>query len=361
MQFSVKYRPRNFSDVVGQKVSVQILKNSIKMRRVPAALLVSGIRGVGKTTIARIYAKALNCGLNSLDNPTGDACGVCASCSGSELNVVELDAASNNGVDDIRSIEQISRQKPVGAYRVFILDEAHMLSRQAQAAFLKLLEEPPQGNVFILVTTDPQQLTDTIRSRCLSFPLEPLNIKAIEENLRTISKKENVGISNEVISVLARSGGSLRDVQQLLERASLFSDKDALLESLGILSTKEYKKLAQILDSKNLKFGIEQINNLYNSGVDLSQLFSVGLPNLLNDFIVFLSCPESDLPNISGIPKTVLESNLCLRLNDVKNMLMAWEDLFEIAKQTDNMISIWVIYLTKIFINELETGVAFTP
>jgi len=375
MQFSIKYRPKKFSDVVGQEHAVRILQNTILMNRVPHALLISGIHGIGKTTLARIYAKALNCEkiLLSAFSEYQDACEVCSSCTSPELHLVELDAASNNGVDDVRNLEQVSRQKPVGAYRVFVLDEAHMLTGAAQAAFLKLLEEPPEKTVFILVTTEPQKLTDTVRSRCMSLELRPLSVKEIEDNIRTISQIEELGISDEVVSAISNLGGSLRDIQQVLERVSLYDEAghetEQILDFLGIISIQKYKTLARVLDAKDLRFGIESINQLYRSGVDLNQLFFEGIPNLLSDFSSFLSCKDDDefdqlssrIHMSSRIPIETLKSNLYLSLEDVKTMIKEWEDLYEVAKNTNNMRSIWIIYMTKIFINELETGMAITP
>lgn len=190
MQFSVKYRPATFAQVVGQRVNCKILVNSILMDKVPSAILFSGVRGTGKTTLARLYARALNC---ENFRSAGDLCGTCPSClekSDTHVSIMERDATSCNGVDDVRELDGLLGQVVVHKYRVLILDECHMLSKQAQAALLKKVEEPPPRTVFILASTDPQKIEHTLRSRCLSASLRVLTSKEIADNVRMILNSE---------------------------------------------------------------------------------------------------------------------------------------------------------------------------
>lgn len=356
MQSSIKYRPRRFSEVAGQDVSKRILVNSIRMGRVPTAMLFSGIRGTGKTTLARLYAKALNC---PTFLQTGEPCCECPSCIDAEalshLSILELDAASNSGVDDVRELETILAQVIPHTYRVVILDEVHMLSKSAQAALLKTIEEPPPNTVFLLVTTDPQRLEDTVRSRCLSMPLSTLSETDIARNIRFVLDQEGRGYTDEFVESLARlGGGSLRDVQQILDAMVVAAgdgplEIDLLRESVGVISKEEYGDLADVLDQRNLRLFLEEIRRWYAEGRDLQHLFIEGIPVLIRDFGVFLAGVQEDQVKLrSGLPYRSLSCNLTLSLADVRMLSREWEITMEFMRYTSFPRIIWEMFAVKV-------------
>lgn len=354
MQSSIKYRPRRFAEVVGQEVSKRILVNSIKMGRVPKAMLFSGIRGTGKTTLARLYAKALNCP-NFL--PAEEPCCECDSCRDADMvanfSILELDAASNSRVEDVRELDSILSQVIIHNYRVVILDEAHMLSKSAQAALLKTIEEPPKNTIFILVTTDPQKLEDTIRSRCLRMPLQPLSEADIYSNLRYIVEQEGLGYTEGFLRALARyGGGSLRDVQQILDAMIIAAggenlDIDVLQGSVGVISRQEYGDLADVLDQRNLRLFLEEIRRWHREGRDLQYLFSEGIPILLRDFGVYLA-GVTGVELQSGIPLESLSCNLTLSLADLKMLSREWEITMEFMQHTSYPRIVWDVFAVKV-------------
>src|SRR5215467_10586496 len=219
-----KWRPQTFQDLVGQQHVTETLKNAIVHNRVAHAYIFSGARGVGKTTAARILAKALNC----VKGPTPEPCGVCDSCkeiaAGTSLDVIEIDAASNRGIDQIRELREMVRYAPAAARsKVVILDEAHMLTGEASNALLKTLEEPPDRVVFVMATTQPEDLEDTIRSRSQHFHFRALTFLEITSRLKFIAEKETLQIDDGALSVIARMAeGSMRDSLSLLEQARAY-------------------------------------------------------------------------------------------------------------------------------------------
>src|SRR5246127_1891422 len=208
-----KWRPQTFGDLVGQQHVTETLKNAIKNDRVAHAYIFSGARGVGKTTAARILAKAMNC----VNGPTAAPCGVCDSCreiaAGSSLGVIEIDAASNGGIDQIRELREMVRYAPAASRsKVVILDEAHMLTGEASNALLKTLEEPPERVIFVMATTQPEDLEDTIRSRSQHFHFRALTFLEITDRLKYIAGKESLTIADSAVAVIARMAeGSMRD------------------------------------------------------------------------------------------------------------------------------------------------------
>src|SRR5258708_38457298 len=216
-----KWRPQTFKDLVGQEHVTGTLANAINNNRVAHAYIFSGARGVGKTTAARILAKALNC----VNGPTAEPCGACDSCKeiagGSSLDVIEIDAASTRGIDQIRQLRDMVRYAPAAARsKVGILDEAHMLTGEASNALLKTLEEPPDRVIFVMATTQPEDLVDTIRSRSQHFHFRGLTFAEITQRLEYIASKENLKIEDGALAVIARMAeGSMRDALSLLEQA----------------------------------------------------------------------------------------------------------------------------------------------
>src|SRR5580704_11890361 len=219
-----KWRPQTFADVVGQQHVTRTLANAVQSGRVAHAYIFSGARGVGKTTTARILAKALNC----VHGPTSSPCNQCDSCreitAGSSLDVLEIDAASNRGIDQVRELRDMVRYAPVGGrYKIIILDEAHMLTDEASNALLKTLEEPPDKVVFVMSTTEPDELADTIRSRSQHFHFRALSFAEISTALEDICAKESLKAEPEALGVMARvAEGSLRDGLSLLEQARAY-------------------------------------------------------------------------------------------------------------------------------------------
>ncbi len=219
-----KWRPQTFRDLTGQTHVTETLANAIRNDRVAHAYIFSGARGVGKTTAARILAKALNC----VHGPTADPCGECDSCkeiaAGSSLDVIEIDAASNRGIDQIRELREMVRYAPAGSRnKVVILDEAHMLTGEASNALLKTLEEPPDRVIFVMATTEPENLVDTIRSRSQHFHFRALTFAEITARLEEIAAKENLKIEPGALAVIARMAeGSMRDALSLLEQARAY-------------------------------------------------------------------------------------------------------------------------------------------
>ncbi|MDB3997437.1 DNA polymerase III subunit gamma/tau, partial [Candidatus Pelagibacter sp.] len=230
---ALKYRPKTFDDLIGQEVVAETITNSIKADKIPNAYLFTGIRGIGKTTTARIVAKGLNC-LNGIENLCKeDLCDNCKSIADScHIDVLEMDAASKTGVDDVRDLIEFSRYGPTSAkYKIFIIDEVHMLSKQAFNALLKTLEEPPEYLKFIFATTEIKKIPITVVSRCQRFDLSRIKSSELFEFIKNIKEKENGKASDEALKLIVKiSEGSVRDALSLLDRALLSLDEKTELD-----------------------------------------------------------------------------------------------------------------------------------
>src|SRR5436190_4415215 len=218
-----KYRPQKFSEVIGQDHVTRTLRNAIEQERIAHGYIFSGHRGIGKTTIARILAMALNC--RKADQPTADPCGVCESCTeiraGNAVDVIEIDAATNRGIDEIRELREGARYRPArDRYKIYILDEAHQITDAAFNALLKTLEEPPAHVVFMLATTAPEDIPQTIRSRCQHFSFRAVKFDQIVAQLKDLCGRENIAADDDALAMLAEAGdGSMRDALSILDEA----------------------------------------------------------------------------------------------------------------------------------------------
>src|SRR6266540_2211526 len=220
-----KYRPQKFSDVIGQDHVVRTLKNALEQQRIAHGYIFSGHRGIGKTTIARILAMALNC--RSGERPTPEPCGVCDSCreiregSVGAMDVIEIDAATNRGIEEVRSLIATATAEPArDRYRIFILDEAHQVTDAAFNALLKTLEEPPPWVVFMMATTQPEDIPQTIRSRCQHFSFHAVKFDEIVTQLRSLAERENIAADDDALAMLAEAGdGSMRDALSIMDQA----------------------------------------------------------------------------------------------------------------------------------------------
>jgi DNA polymerase-3 subunit gamma/tau len=296
-----KWRPQTFDDLVGQQHVTETLKNAIKNDRVAHAYIFSGARGVGKTTAARILAKALNC----VKGPTATPCVVCDSCkeiaAGTSLDVIEIDAASNRGIDQIRELREMVKYAPAASRsKVVILDEAHMLTGEASNALLKTLEEPPDRVIFVMATTQPEDLVDTIRSRSQHFHFRALTFAEIAGRLEEIAKKENLKIEAGAMAVIARMAeGSLRDALSLLEQARAYcgdtiSDKE-VRELLGVVPDDALEELIQAIAEGSADRALGLVHAFQKEGRNLQHFCREAIRHIRNLLIARTCGADSDL------------------------------------------------------------------
>lgn len=286
-----KYRPKTFSDVVGQEVVVKILKNSILNNKISHAYIFSGPRGTGKTSIAKIFSKAVNC-LNTTD---GDLCNNCENCLQNideEIDIIEIDAASNNGVDEIREIRNNVKLMPVHLkYKVYIIDEVHMLSTSAFNALLKTLEEPPKHVIFILATTEFNKIPATVISRCQKFDFKKITNKQIEDRLKYILEQEKKSLNGKVISLIAKlSDGGLRDAINMLDQVISLEKENVTVDDvynlIGDISEKNIIILLENIVSGNIKETLKNINEYYEEGKNFINICE-RLQLLIRNIIIF--------------------------------------------------------------------------
>jgi len=345
---ALKYRPANFLQLIGQPILVETITNSIKLNKLPNAYLLTGIRGVGKTTTARLIAKALNCNKNFLKEESCN-CSHCEEISNSKhLDVLEMDAASRTGIDDVRELIESSKYNPTSAkYKIIILDEVHMLSKQAFNGLLKTLEEPPPHLKFIFATTDVKKIPVTIVSRCQRFDLQRVSISDLLENLKKISKIEGGKISEGALILIAKAAeGSVRDSLSLLDRALVSQnfekkeiDEDFVRRMLGLADRSKILNLLKLIIQGDKKKSIEHLRAMINEGVEpnnflndlLEIIYFVQQKKNIGNFDSDLSISESEKENIDKISKDVNISTLILFWQFVLKTL---EELTIVSNQT---------------------------
>ena len=356
-----KYRPQTFADLIGQETLVQILTNAITTNRIANAYLLTGVRGVGKTTTARLIAMSLNCENKKED--TCEPCGGCASCqsirSDHNLDVIEMDAASKTGVDDVREIIDNVKYKPVNCkFKIFIIDEVHMLSKSAFNALLKTLEEPPEHVKFIFATTEVKKIPVTILSRCQRFDLKRVDSKDLIQHLKKISKLEKVKIDEDAISLLVRAGdGSVRDSLSLLDQAIINTDTTVSAETvskmLGLADRGKIYELLGHIAKGQASESLDLFRNLYNSGADILMIFEE-LLNVIHSITQIKISP--DIQNDISIPELerVKGSEFATQLS-MNSLSLMWQVLFKGFQELQNGFHLFqhgeMIIVRLIFIN----------
>ncbi|MDB3857997.1 DNA polymerase III subunit gamma/tau [Pelagibacteraceae bacterium] len=329
---ALKYRPQEFKNLIGQEIMSQTITNAIKLGKTPNAYLLTGIRGVGKTTTARLIAKALNCQKNydeKINCSSEKFCPTCEEIIGSHhIDILEMDAASKTGIDDIRELIESSKYSPTSAkYKIFIIDEVHMLSKQAFNGLLKTLEEPPPSLKFILATTEARKIPVTILSRCQRFDLKRVKIEELCKHLKDISLKENGEISDNAIRLIARtSEGSVRDAISLLDRALISQsigekntiEEDDVREMLGLADRTKIMTLFKEVLSGNEKEALEHLRSFINDGVEAR--------NFLNDILEVLYLFSRRI-NLGPIEKDMTISEIEVQLVDTYSKNIDMQDI----------------------------------
>ena len=304
------YRPQNFEDVVGQEHIIRTLKNQIENNNVGHAYLFSGTRGTGKTSTAKIFARAVNCE-NSTNQEPCNECEVCKDILNDNImDVVEIDAASNNSVDDIRELRENVKYSPTKAkYKVYIIDEVHMLSQGAFNALLKTLEEPPSYIIFILATTEPHKIPATILSRCQRFDFKRVTVKDMTARMQKICNEENIVVEDKALNLVARnSQGALRDALSILDQCISFGDnkieyKD-VVELLGTVNVEQLFELAKCIIEQDTRQSLQILNEFVIWGKDIRNLIN----DLIDHFRNLMVCKvSSDLEEIISLPEETIE------------------------------------------------------
>ncbi len=368
-----KYRPRNFDDLVGQEALVRTLSNAIRTGRIAHAFLLTGIRGVGKTTTARIIARALNCtGADGNGGPTANPCGECSNCvqigQDRHVDVIEMDAASRTGVGDIRDlIETVPYAPAQGRYKIYIIDEVHMLSTSAFNALLKTLEEPPAHVIFIFATTELRKIPVTILSRCMCFDLRRLDTDSLRDHLKNICGKEQVSADDDALQLLAIAAeGSVRDSLSLLDQAiahsagegnTLHIDTNTVRSMLGLADRTRVFALLETLLGGDIQQALVELRGQYASGADLGMVFQ-DLLQLIHLTMRLAIDPKADLGPGYAENEIALANKLAAA-SDVPSLSRAWQilgkGLDELRRAGDMLMTAEMVIIRLAYTSTLPT------
>lgn len=339
-----KYRPKTFDDVYGQQIVVQTLKNVIKNNKLTHAYLFVGPRGTGKTSIAKIFAKTINC-LHPEDGLSCEKCDICVSNNLNEnVDIIEMDAASNNGVDEIREIRNhITLLPTVSKYKIYIIDEVHMLTTGAFNALLKTLEEPPEHIIFILATTEPHKIPLTIMSRCQSFEFKPIPVATIKERLKYICAQENINIDDKSLNLIAEeSNGGLRDAVSMLDQLNAYADGNIKYEDVlllnGRINDNEIEKFMTEMVNDDLNSVFTKIESWQEEGKNFIYICEDFIRFLRNELIKFKLENNSNIVNLIGENKTI---EVIMILNKISNDM-------KISKDKKVLFDVTIINITNI-------------
>mgnify|MGYP001373648528 CR=1 FL=1 len=363
---ALKYRPKNFKELIGQNIMVETITNSIKLNKLPNAYLLTGIRGVGKTTTARLIAKALNCNNNFLKEENCE-CSHCEEIANSKhLDVLEMDAASRTGIDDVRELIESSKYNPTSAkYKIIILDEVHMLSKQAFNGLLKTLEEPPPHLKFIFATTELKKIPVTIISRCQRFDLHRVPVKDLLDNLKKILSIEKGKISEDALLLIAKSAeGSVRDSLSLLDRAligqtSLGKEIDAtyVRKMLGIADRTKVLSLLEFVFEGDQKKSIDLLREMINEGIEpkiflndlLEIIYFIQQKKILGNLESELSISESEQEIINSISKKI----------DMNTLIIFWQFILkgidELSVVFNPTLSLEMIVIRLVYLKDMPS------
>ena len=363
---ALKYRPTSFKSIIGQDIMVETITNSIKLNKVPNAYLLSGIRGVGKTTTARLIAKALNCSKDFLKEENCD-CSHCEEITNSKhLDVLEMDAASRTGIDDVRALIESSKYNPTSAkYKIIILDEVHMLSKQAFNGLLKTLEEPPPHLKFIFATTEVKKIPVTIVSRCQRFDLHRVPVRDLLANLKKILKIENGKISDGALALIAKaSEGSVRDSLSLLDRALVSQnieekeiDEDFVRRMMGIADRSKILNLLNFIFQGEQKKSLMQLKEMINEGIEptnflnglLEIIYVIQQKKNIGNFDSDLSIPEMEIEIIDKISNNI----------NMPTLIIFWQiilkSLDEISIVSSPILSLEMLIVRLVHLREMPS------